>query len=128
MLVGTEEENKLTGSIVGAAIRVHKVLGPGLLEHSYLTCLRHELIKAGHDVQSELLVALKYDNLIVDRAYRLDLLVDQLVVVEVKAINKVKPVHHSQVLTYMKLTGKRLGLLINFNVSALPEGVKRFRR
>jgi GxxExxY protein len=128
MLTGTEEQNRLTGKIIGLAIRVHTRLGPGLLEHSYLRCFRYELEKAGLNVQTEVFVDLRYDDLIVERAYRLDLLVENLVVVEIKAVEKVLPVHHSQVLTYLKLTGKPIGLLLNFNVTKLPDGIKRFRR
>jgi GxxExxY protein len=99
MLIGTEEQNKLTGQIIGSAITVHTRLGPGLLEHSYVRCLHHELEKAGLKVQTEVFVDLRYKDLIVERAYRLDLLVEDSVVVAIKAVEKVTPVHHSQVLT-----------------------------
>ena len=128
MLIGTEEQNRLTGTIIGSAIKVHTRLGPGLLEHSYLRCLRHELERAGLKVEKEVFLDLRYEDLVVERAYRLDLLVEDSVVVEIKAVEKVMPVHHSQVLTYLKLTGKPIGLLLNFNVTKLPDGIKRFRR
>lgn len=122
---GSEELNALTGSIIGAAIRVHTRLGPGLLEHAYSRCLRYELERAGHKVESELLLDLEYEGLVVPAAYRIDLVVGGVVVVEVKAIHKLLPVHHSQVLTYLKLTKKKVGLLFNFNVTVLPDGLKR---
>ena len=128
MLVGTEAENRLTGTIIGAAIKVHTRLGPGLLEHTYARCLHHEMEKAGLRVQAQLFVDLKYDDLTIERAYRLDLLVEESVVIEIKAVEKALPVHHSQVLTYLKLTGKPIGLLLNFNVTKLPNGIKRLRR
>jgi GxxExxY protein len=128
MLVGTEVQNKLTGQIIGSAIKVHTRLGPGLLEHSYARCLRHELEKAGLKVEAEVFLDLKYEDLTIERAYRLDLLVEDSVVLEVKAVEKLMPVHHSQVLTYLKLTGKPIGLLLNFNVPKLPDGIKRFRQ
>ena len=127
-LIGTEVENTLTGTIIGSAIKVHTRLGPGLLEHSYTRCLFHELKKAGLAVQSEVYLDLKYDDLTIERAYRLDLLVEESVVMEIKAVERVLPVHLSQVLTYLKLTGKPLGLLLNFNVPKLSDGIRRLRR
>ena len=123
---GSEETNSLTGAIIGAAIRVHSKLGPGLLEHTYARCLQLELERTGHRVDSELLVDLEYEGLVVPPAYRIDLMVDDTVVVEVKAVHKLDPVHHSQVVTYLKLTDKKVGLLLNFNVPSLPDGIKRF--
>jgi GxxExxY protein len=128
MLIGTEVENNLTNTIIGSAIKVHTRLGPGLLEHSYSRCLCHELRKAGLAVQSEVYLDLKYDDLTIERAYRLDLLVEESVVIEIKAVERVIPVHLSQVLIYLKLTGKPLGLLLNFNVPKLTDGIKRLRR
>lgn len=127
-LIGTEVENTLTGTIIGSAIKVHTRLGPGLLEPSYTRCLLHELKKAGLAVQSEVYLDLKYDDLTIERAYRLDLLVEESVFIEIKAVERVIPVHLSQVLTYLKLTGKPLGLLLNFNVPKLTDGIKRLRR
>ena len=123
---GSEELNNLTGSIIGAAIRVHTRLGPGLLEHTYTRCLCHELERNGHNVKSEFLVDLEYEGLVIQGAYRIDLIVADAVIIEVKAVQKILPVHHSQVITYLKLARKKVGLLINFNVAALPDGLKRF--
>jgi GxxExxY protein len=123
---GSEHLNQLTGTIIGAAIRVHKRLGPGLLEHTYTRCLQHELERSGHRADSEVLIDLTYEELVIPAAYRIDLLVDDIVVVEVKAVQKLAPVHHSQVVTYLKVSGMRVGLLFNFNVVSLPEGMKRF--
>ena len=128
MLIGTEAENNLTKTIIGSGIKVHTRLGPGLLEHSYKRCLFHELRKAGLVVQSEVYLDLKYDDLTIERAYRLDLLVEETVVIEIKTVERVLPVHLSQGLTYLKLTGKPLGLLLNFNVPKLSDGIKRLRR
>jgi GxxExxY protein len=125
MLDGPDELNALTETIIGAAIKVHTRLGPGLLEHTYSRCLKHEMEKAGLEVLGEVLVDLKYDDLTIYGAYRIDLLIEQKVVVEVKAIEKVMPVHYSQVLTYLKLTNRSVGLLFNFNVTRLPDGMKR---
>ena len=119
------ELNDITGAIIGAGIKVHTRLGPGLLEHAYKRCLGHELRKAGLSVAAEVPVALEYDELTIADAYRLDLLVEDTVIVEVKAVEKVLPVHHAQILTYLKLTEKTVGLLLNFNVIRLPEGIKR---
>jgi GxxExxY protein len=123
---GSQELNELTGSIIRAAIKVHTKLGPGLLEHTYTRCLRYELEKAGHKVDSELLIDLDYEGLVIRGAYRIDIMVAGTVVVEVKSVKKVLPVHHSQVITYLKLSCKPVGLLINFNVPTLPDGLKRF--
>ncbi|HEV8124782.1 MAG TPA: GxxExxY protein [Gemmatimonadales bacterium] len=122
---GTDRINGLTDVIIASAIKVHSRLGPGLLEHAYLKCLVYELEKAGLTAASEMPVALKYEKLIIDAAYRVDLLVDDTVIVEVKAVEKVLPVHHSQLLTYLKLLNKQVGLLLNFNVRILPNGIKR---
>jgi GxxExxY protein len=120
-----ENVNDLTGTIIGAAIRVHSTLGPGLLEHAYKRCLAYELELGGVGVRTELELSLKYRDLVIPGAYRLDLMVENTIIVEIKAVEKLLPVHHSQVLTYLKLTGKPLGLLMNFNVPRLPDGLKR---
>ena len=128
MLIGSKKENLLTSSIIGSALRVHRTLGPGLLEHAYLRCLCYELEAASHEVEAEVFVDLVYGAMVVERAYRLDLIVDRSVIVEIKAVEKVLPVHHAQVLTYLKLTRKSLGLLVNFNTKSLLDGLKRFRQ
>jgi GxxExxY protein len=111
--------------VIKAAIKIHRRLGPGLLESVYRTCLVHELRISGHDVSTEQNVPIYYGDLRLDGGYRLDLIVDNAVIVEVKAVEKLLPVHCAQLLSYLRLTEKRLGLLINFNVPRLAEGVKR---
>jgi GxxExxY protein len=98
--------NDLTGKVIGAAIRVHTRLGPGLLEHTYRRCLAYELEKLALKVCQEVTLDLRYDNLFVVGAYKIDLLVDDILVVEIKAVEKLQPVHHSQVITYLKLGRK----------------------
>jgi GxxExxY protein len=110
---------------VGAAIEVHKRLGPGLLESAYETCLCRELYLRRIRFQQQVPLPIQYRGLNLDCGYRLDILVDRSVIIEVKAVAKVLPVHRAQVLTYLKLTGVRLGLLINFNVDVLRHGVYR---
>jgi GxxExxY protein len=123
---GTEGPfSECTYDIVGAAIEVHRRLGPGLLESAYESCLCRELSLRGLEFQRQLAVPIEYRGLQLDCAYRLDLIVDRSVVVEVKALVKVLPIHLAQVLTYLKLTNYRLGLLINFNVEVLRNGVYR---
>ena len=111
--------------IITMAIKVHSKLGPGLLESVYRTCLAHELRNAGHHVLAEQVVPVFYDDLQLDDGYRLDLLVNGSVIVEIKAVEKLLPVHVAQLLSYLRLTDKRLGLLMNFNVPRLVQGLKR---
>jgi GxxExxY protein len=115
----------LTEQIIGAAIEVHRHLGAGLLESAYRKCLVHELRLRGLDVQEEVDVPLEYKGLKLDVGYRLDVLVNGKVVVELKAANAMEPVFEAQLLTYLKLTKARIGLLINFNVPVLRDGIKR---
>jgi GxxExxY protein len=122
---GSENINKLTGAIIEAAYTVHRRLGPGLLEHAYRRCLTYEIGKAGLNAVAEVPLALQYDELLVETAYRLDILVEDMVIVEVKAVEKVLPVHHAQLLTYMKLGAKPVGQFLNFNAKRLSEGMKR---
>ena len=119
------EINKITEKIIGCAIEVHKNLGPGLLESSYVACLNYELVNAGLDVKQQLGLPLVYKEIQLDLGYRLDLLVDGQVVVEIKSIEALKEVHISQVLTYLKLSKASVGLLMNFNVPKLTDGLKR---
>lgn len=119
------EPTALTGSIIGAAIEVHRHLGPGLLEASYSTCLRHELTICGLPFRAEVQLPLAYKGVALDAGYRLDLIVGEEVVVEVKAVESILPVHKAQLLTYMRLTSARVGLLFNFNVPVLRQGVRR---
>ncbi|MEO8406497.1 MAG: GxxExxY protein [Chitinophagaceae bacterium] len=120
------EINELTRNIIGYAIKIHKRLGPGLLESTYETCLQYELTKAGFCVQQQLALPLIYDNLQMEIGYRIDLLVENKVIIEIKSVEALRDVHSSQVLTYLKLSNAEIGLLINFNESKLIDGLKRF--
>jgi GxxExxY protein len=117
---------KLSYEITGLAIKVHKVLGPGLLESVYEKCLKYELVKNGYDVKQQLIVPVFYDNLKMDVDLRLDLLVNDLIIVELKAIENILPVHEAQLLTYMKLLQKPQGLLINFFTDNITKSMKPF--
>jgi len=119
------ELNQLTESIIGAAIEVHRELGPGLLESAYQTCMRRELTLRGIPFQHELQLPVAYKGLQLDCGYRLDLLVAQHVVVEVKCVAKIDPIHEAQLLTYLRLGHWPIGLLINFNVKVLKDGIRR---
>ncbi|HBB94256.1 MAG TPA: GxxExxY protein [Blastocatellia bacterium] len=120
------DRNEISGAIVDAAMKVHSALGPGLLESAYAACLRHELIKRGLKVTSEVPVPVFYDGIKLDAGYKLDLLVEDTVVVELKAIEALEPIHQAQIISYLKLTGKPIGLLINFHSLHLKDGIKRF--
>ena len=113
-------------SIIGAAIRVHRALGPGLLESAYKTCLSYEFVKLGLKFNREVPVPIVYEEARLDCGYRLDLLVDSSIVVEVKSVEKLLPIHTAQVMTYLRLTGARHLLLFNFNCLTLKEGLKSF--
>ncbi|HZU52514.1 MAG TPA: GxxExxY protein [Holophagaceae bacterium] len=117
--------NNLTGEIVDAAFKVHSSLGPGLLESVYEVCLVHELEKRGLDVVRQIKVPIEYDGRRLDSGLRLDLLVADAVVVELKAVEQVLPVHKAQLLSYLRLTGKPVGLLINFHVPLIKDGIQR---
>ena len=119
------ETDAVARQIVDAAFAVHKTLGPGLLEKVYEVCLVHELTKRGVIARQQISLPVYYDNLKLDAGLRLDLIADDRVIVELKAIEKVLPVHRAQILTYLKLTGLRLGLLINFNVPLIKDGIER---
>jgi GxxExxY protein len=119
------EVNDVSREIVDSALKVHKALGPGLLESSYRTCLIHELSRRGHRVQSELELPITFEGITLSTGYRLDLLVDDLVIVELKAIEDVLAIHRAQLLSYLKHAHKRIGLLINFNVVLLKDGIHR---
>jgi len=118
--------NEVSHSIIGAAMRVHTELGPGLLESTYTACLQYELGQAG--LQSAIQVGLPvvYHGVKLELGYRIDLLVEELIVVEIKSVDAVSPVHQAQILSYLKLSGKSIGLLINFNVVHLKDGIRRF--
>ena len=116
---------QVTHTILRSAYRVHSKLGPGLLERCYRVCLCHELHRLNLTVETEKLLPVEYDGLTIDMGYRVDLVVDNLVLVEVKAVETILPVHEAQLLTYLRLSGKRVGLLINFNVAHLKDGIRR---
>jgi GxxExxY protein len=125
MLAPLATINEVTGAIIAAAIAVHRALGPGLLESAYLACLIHELLTAGRSLESQRALPLTYKGITLDCGYRLDLVVEGMVIVEVKSVAAFAPIHQAQLLTYLKLTGCPAGLLINFNVPVLKNGVKR---
>jgi GxxExxY protein len=116
---------RVSGSVVGAAIEVHRALGPGLLESNYQRCLEHELQFRGTRFESQKAVAFSYKGLRLQNTYRVDLLVERCVVVEIKAVDQLQPIHRAQLLTYLKLMRLHVGLLINFNVHILVKGVRR---
>jgi GxxExxY protein len=126
---GTEDTERSsparTHDIVSVAIDVHRVLGPGLLETAYETCLCRELFLRGIEFERQVQLPIDYRGVKLDCGYRLDLVVQGSVIVEVKSISRILPIHRAQVLTYLKLTGLRLGLLINFNVEMLRDGIHR---
>ena len=118
-------ENEIGKLIVDASLKVHTALGAGLLESVYETCLAHELEKQGLTVRKQVALPIVYDDLRVDNAFRIDLLVDDKVVVELKAIDNLLPVHTAQLLSYLKLGKYKLGFLLNFNVVHMKDGIKR---
>jgi GxxExxY protein len=119
------EDNKITEQVIGCAIKVHRVLGPGLLESAYRECLFFELKKAGLFVEKEKPLPLVYEEVKLDCGYRIDLLVENQIVIELKSVEVLNDIHTAQVLTYLKLSNCRIGLLINFNVIQLTSGLKR---
>ncbi len=119
------EVNQVSGIVVDSAMKVHSALGPGLLESAYEACLMRELRKRGLRVVSQVPIAVTYDGEILDVGYRADLLVEDTVLVELKAVEVILPVHKAQLLSYLRLSGKQVGLLINFNVEHLRDGIKR---
>ncbi len=120
-----ERLNAISEAIIGAAIDVHKAVGPGLLESAYEACLAYELRQRGLKVEQQKELPLKYRDVQLDCGYRLDLLVEDIVIVEVKALEALLPIHQAQLMSYLRLTKCRLGLIINFNVTQLTRGVKR---
>ncbi len=126
--MNVEALNPITGQIIGAAIEVHKELGPGLLESVYKVCLAHELRSRGIVVCCEQDLPVVYRGIKLEAGYRVDLLVEDRVLVEVKAVRDLHPIFVAQTLTYLKLSGQRLALLINFNVEVLRDGIKRLAR
>jgi GxxExxY protein len=117
--------NQVSGAVVSAAMKVHAVLGPGLLESAYQACLAHELRIRGLDVATQVALPVVYEGKRLELGYRIDLLAENLVVVEIKCVEAIHPVHQAQLLSYMRLSGKHVGLLINFYVAQLKDGIKR---
>jgi len=120
-----KDENELSKVILDAAFRVHSALGPGLLESAYEACLAYELRNEGLEVLTQVPLPLVYREVRLDIGYRLDMVVEDLVVVEIKAIDSLTAIHQAQVISYLKLSGKKLGILINFNTLHLRDGIKR---
>ena len=118
--------SELTSKVIGCAIEVHKVLGPGLLESAYEECLAYELQKAGLNIERQKALPVVYKDIKLDCGYRIDILVENAVVLELKSIDAVSPVHEAQILTYLKFSEKEIGLLINFNVTLLKNGLKKY--
>lgn len=121
------QRDSFTESIIGAAIEVHRALGPGLLESAYELCLSHELDLRGISFKRQVNLPLEYKGLALDCGYRMDLLVEDCVILELKAVESLLPIHEAQLPTYLKLTGNTTGLLINFNVPTLVKGIKRLK-
>ncbi len=115
----------LTGQVIGAAMKVHTFLGPGLLEGAYEACLVHELRRRGVDVAAQVALPLWYEGVEIAVGYRIDLLVADVIVVELKAVSRLQPIHEAQLLSYLRLSGRKLGLLINFHEIRLKTGVRR---
>ena len=118
-------ENEIGDSVIAAAMRVHSLVGPGLLESAYEACLRYELERRELRVRSQVTLPVRYDDLVLDVGYRVDMLIEDLVVVELKAIQAVLPVHKGQLLSYLKLGGYKLGYLLNFHVAQMRYGITR---
>jgi GxxExxY protein len=125
MPIDLDRVNPLTEAAIGAAIKVHRALGPGLLESVYLECLVYELQRSGLTVRSNVPLPVHYDDVRINLGFRLDVVVNDYLVLELKSVKKLAPIHTAQVLTYLKLSGYPVGLLINFNVTLLTSGVKR---
>jgi GxxExxY protein len=119
------DQNKLTFDIIGCAYKVHAKLGPGLLESTYEVCLEYELLKAGFEVKRQVALPVIYDEVKLDAGYRIDLIINNSVIIEIKSVETLAPIHTAQVLTYLKLADIKLGLLINFNETDLKKGIKR---
>lgn len=117
--------NEITRQVIAAAMKVHSTLGPGLLESTYEACTQHELRKAGLGVQTQVQLPVVYDGLKIELGYRIDLLVEDAVIVELKSVDTFHPLHEAQIISYLKLSGKNVGLLINFNVAHLRDGIRR---
>ena len=122
------EVNQITEKIIGCAIEVHRQLGPGLLESAYEECLSYELESVGLDIERQVAAPVVYKDIKLDCGYRIDILVENKIIIELKSIDAFAPVHEAQILTYMKFANKSIGLLINFNVTLLKNGIKRYKK
>jgi len=120
-------DNELTHTIIGAAIEVHRQLGPGLLESAYEECLARELTVRGLGYQRQKAVPIVYKEVKLEGGYRMDILVEDRIVLELKSVEALNPVHEATILTYLRLSGRSLGLLINFNVAILKDGIRRYK-
>ncbi|MBK9242185.1 MAG: GxxExxY protein [Acidobacteria bacterium] len=120
------QEDAVASTIIGAAIEVHRCLGPGLVENVYQTCLSHELLGHGIGVETQVPVPVMYKGIRMECGFRLDMLVARDVIVEIKSVDRLMPIHTAQIITYLRLTGARQALLINFNGATLKEGLKSF--
>lgn len=121
----TNQIDRIAKEVVDAAFKVHSSLGPGLLESAYETCLAHELTKRGYRVERQKAQPVIYDGLEIEVGYRLDLLVEDLIIIELKSVEQLSPIHQAQLLTYLKLSSKQLGFLMNFNVPMIKDGIRR---
>jgi GxxExxY protein len=117
---------EVSRAVITAAMKVHTVLGPGLLESAYEACLAHELRRAHHKVECQLALPIVYDGVQLDVGYRIDMVVDDVVIVEIKCVEAINGVHKAQIISYLKLRKRSLGLIINFHVGHLKDGIKRF--
>ncbi|MCK5186513.1 MAG: GxxExxY protein [Deltaproteobacteria bacterium] len=120
-----EKLNKITETIIGVAINIHRALGPGLLESAYEVCMVYDLVKAGLKVEQQKPLPIVYRGVKLECGYRLDLMIENEVIVEIKSVEKLLPIHQAQLMSYLKLSDCRVGLLINFNVKILKNGIKR---
>jgi GxxExxY protein len=123
--ISTPHVNRITGAVISAAMKVHSHLGPGLLESAYEACLAHELRKQNLRVAQQVGLPVIYDGERIDLGYRIDLIIEDLVIVEIKCVEVINPVHQAQLLSYIRLSGRNVGLLINFHVAHLRDGIKR---
>jgi len=119
------ELNEISGTVIGSAIKVHRTLGPGLLESAYEGCLVYELAKKGLKCQTQLKLPVRYDGIKIDTGYRVDIIVAESVILEVKTVKKIIPIHEAQLLSYLKMSKLKLGLILNFNTMILKSGIKR---
>jgi GxxExxY protein len=120
------EFKPLSGRIIGAALEVHKILGPGMLEYTYEECLSYELCQQGLSVERQKPVPIVYKNIKLDCGYRIDLLVENQIIIELKSVDRLAAIHEAQILTYLRLADIKVGILINFNVSLLKNGIRRY--